>query len=71
MNTKAKNNFFGKTKEYGYIQPFGVSDLNERYDKEFKNLQKNENKKYRNELANIKKTLNKSCHIVFFPNSKK
>ena len=45
MNTKAKNNFFGKTKEYGYIQPFGVSDLNERYDKEFKNLQKNENKK--------------------------
>ncbi len=44
MNIKAKNTFFGKTNEYEYIQPFGISDLNERYDKEFKNLQKNENK---------------------------
>ena len=44
MNTKAKNTFFGKTNEYQYIQPFGISDLNEKYDKEFKNLQKDENK---------------------------
>ena len=44
-----------------------INELNEN----IKNLKKNENKKYRNELANIKKTLNKSCHIVFFPNSKK
>ena len=44
MNIKAKNTFFGKTNEYQYIQPFGISDLNEKYDKEFKNLQKDENK---------------------------
>ena len=69
MNAKAKSEFFGKIKEYNIIQPFGVSDLYEKYEKELKNLQKSDSGKINiliKQEEDIKRFIFEEGNFTFF-----